>query len=1431
VTIEAIVDDQAITITSHAPASATNGSSFTVMATASSGLPVSYSSSGSCTNVDADFTMTNETGTCSVMYDQVGDSNYNPAPQVTELVAAAPAPGTITIIKNANPPDGTDFSFTATAAPGFPPIFATKWGTFGSDDGAFSDPLGVAVDSAGNVYVADTYNSRIQKFDSSGAFLLQWGTFGTGDGQFYAPYSVAVDSAGNVYVADTIYHRIQKFDSNGNFLLKWGTNGTGEGQFFYPYSVAVDGAGNVYVADTSNHRIEKFDSNGNFLLKWGTNGSGDGQFNFPVSVAVDSTGDVYVADQNQRIEKFDSNGNFLLKWGTLGSGDGEFYYPFGVALDGAGNVYVADTDNQRIQKFDSNGNFLLKWGTLGLGAGQFSYPNSVAADGAGNVYVADTSNDRIQKFATVVNFTLDDEPGQPNDSVNQSITLNDLTPSSYIITEQVTSGWMLSSIVCNGGSPSQDGASVTVTIVAGDNITCTFTNALSATETPTPTDTPTSTPTDTATPTPTYTNTPTFTPTATATDTPTPTATSTPTFTPTSTPTSTPTATNTATPTLTSPMTRYVATTGADTGNCSVATTPCRTITFAILNSNAGDTISIAGGTYTEAGITVDKDLTLIGNTGSTIIVQAATSLPLATDRVFVINSSVTAIISNMTIQNGHPTGNGGGIYNSGKLTLNNSTVKGNLVTGVNGSGGGIYNGSTAAELTLNNSTVSDNLASSAGGGIFNAAGRLTLNNSTVNSNKVDNPVSSGGGLFNSNGSSTLNNSTVSRNSASSSGGGLYTDGGGTLKLNYSTVSENSAGSFGGGLSNGGATGTVNLMSSIIAGNRKGTNMTDLAADCGGSGTITSQGYNLTGSGTGCPVNVTGGDVTITPANVFTDVLGTLANNGGGTLTHALIVSLSNPALNAIAINTNSCGVASSFNIDQRGQARPFNAAIGGRCDIGAYEAQSEPATPTPTATLTSTSTATATNTPTSTPTATPTNTPTDTPTNTPTATQTLTDTPTNTPTNTPTDTPTSTPTDTPTNTSTATQTPTDTPTNTPTVTQTPTNTPADTPTSTPTNTPTATATPTQTPTATATPSQTQTPTPTSTNLAVGKSVSVSSFQDMSHTGNMAVDANLTTYWQSKKANGNNGSPEWIVVDLGSVATITRIELEWNTNYATSYTIDTSNDNNNWTTVFSTTTGNGGNDTILVGSVSSRYVRMNSTIWNNSSLRTWLEEFEIFGYFPAPVPTATATPTQTPTNTATPTSTPTQTPTSTATPTSTPNPFLSTNFLSPSADAAVTTGAGDNNGYQTSPANAYTDDAAVATDLNSGNSNSTLCTNAGKDKHDFYNYSFGLTPTAAIQGIEVRLDARADATVGSPKICVQISWDGGISWTAAKNTATLGTTEVTYILGAPTDTWSHPWTPGEFSNANFRIRVIDVASNNTRDFFLDYVAVNVTYRP
>jgi hypothetical protein len=95
----------------------------------------------------------------------------------------------------------------------------------------------------------------------------------------------------------------------------------------------------------------------------------------------------------------------------------------------------------------------------------------------------------------------------------------------------------------------------------------------------------------------------------------------------------------------------------------------------------------------------------------------------------------------------------------------------------------------------------------------------------------------------------------------------------------------------------------------------------------------------------------------------------------------------------------------------------------------------------------------------------------------------------------------------------------------------------------------------------------------------------------------------------------------------------------------------------------------------------------------------------------------------------------------------------------------------------------------------------------------------------------VRLEARADGTGGSPKICVQLSWDGGITWTTARSTPTLGTTEASYSLGSPTDTWGRTWNASDFNNASFRLRVIDVASHPNRDFFLDHVAVNVTYQP
>ena len=114
--------------------------------------------------------------------------------------------------------------------------------------------------------------------------IAQWGGFGTGDGQFNQPEGVAL-SNGFVYVADELNRRMQKFTTLGGFVLKWGTPGSGNGQFGLVWDVATDPVGNVYVIDYGNHRVQKFDQNGNFLLKWGSFGTGNGQFTNPRGVA------------------------------------------------------------------------------------------------------------------------------------------------------------------------------------------------------------------------------------------------------------------------------------------------------------------------------------------------------------------------------------------------------------------------------------------------------------------------------------------------------------------------------------------------------------------------------------------------------------------------------------------------------------------------------------------------------------------------------------------------------------------------------------------------------------------------------------------------------------------------------------------------------------------------------------------------------------------------------------------------------------------------------------------------------------------------------------------------------------------------------------------------------------------------------------------
>ena len=173
----------------------------------------------------------------------------------------------------------------------------------------------------------------------------------------------------------------------------------------------------------------------------------------------------------------------------------------------------------------------------------------------------------------------------------------------------------------------------------------------------------------------------------------------------------------------------------------------------------------------------------------------------------------------------------------------------------------------------------------------------------------------------------------------------------------------------------------------------------------------------------------------------------------------------------------------------------------------------------------------------------------------------------------------------------------------------------------------------------------------------------------------------------------------------------------------------------------------------------------------------------------------------------------------------------STGFLSCAANAAVTTNSGDNDGFEASAAAACTDGGGFAEDIDSGTGPPQSCSSTTKDRHIFYDFGFAIPAGSALSGIEVQLDAWADATTSGPYICVEISWDGGISWTAAKNTPTLGAVEAAFILGSTSDNWGHAWGDGEFSDTNFRLRATSRSANNSRDFFLDWVAVQVTYTP
>ncbi len=281
------------------------------------------------------------------------------------------------------------------------PTYASSFGSNGSGNGQFKSPGDVAIDSVGNLWVADKSNNRVQKLNAKGEFLTKFGSSGTGNGQFSGPSSIAIDPKGNLWVADKSNNRIQKFDPSGNFLLKFGSSGTGNGQFSLPESIAVDAKGNVWVCDTGNGRIQKFSEAGEFIKVIGSKGSGNGQFGECTGIDVSPDGRIWAGDWiYNRVNVFSEAGEFLFKFGSSGSGNGQFSHPDAVEVDAVGNVWVGDQSNHRIQQFDSEGKYVRQFGSLGSGPGQFSftYPMGIETDSKGHLWVADVNNHRVQQW-------------------------------------------------------------------------------------------------------------------------------------------------------------------------------------------------------------------------------------------------------------------------------------------------------------------------------------------------------------------------------------------------------------------------------------------------------------------------------------------------------------------------------------------------------------------------------------------------------------------------------------------------------------------------------------------------------------------------------------------------------------------------------------------------------------------------------------------------------------------------------------------------------------------------------------------------------------------------------------------------------------------------------------------------------------------------
>ncbi|CAM4348814.1 streptogramin lyase [Paenibacillus endophyticus] len=321
--------------------------------------------------------------------------------------------------------------------------FNSEWkavvvGEEGRRNGQFNSPEAITIANDGSVYVADKYNYRVQKFDSSLGHMDTWGNLGGEAGQFFIPEDIAVDTVGNVFVADQGNNRVQQFNNELSYMqekggdsdfLPIGLTVNAAGQIYMtsygslikydpadesiavlsnrlgePRDLAMDREGNVYVANTGGHTVEIFNSAGENVASFAGEPDYSGGFFYfrPQSIAVDSERDIVYVTDSFRVQTFTRTGEPLqVEWAGLGEDD--IGYLSDIALDVMGNVYLADSVNNRIRKYAPNGELLESWGETGNQDGAFDGLRGIAVDRFGNVLTTESNNNRLQKFEFLQN--------------------------------------------------------------------------------------------------------------------------------------------------------------------------------------------------------------------------------------------------------------------------------------------------------------------------------------------------------------------------------------------------------------------------------------------------------------------------------------------------------------------------------------------------------------------------------------------------------------------------------------------------------------------------------------------------------------------------------------------------------------------------------------------------------------------------------------------------------------------------------------------------------------------------------------------------------------------------------------------------------------------------------------------------------------------